>query len=78
VHDAISAERLGIPAVAVITRQFLPTGHVMADFLGLHNYPVACIAHPISDNTELEISAKAEMVVQQSLVLLERQHRANE
>jgi hypothetical protein len=76
VHDAITAEKLGIPAVAVVTQRFLPTGRVMADFLGLHDYPVACIAHPISNNTELEISAKAEEVVWQGLTLLESPLRA--
>lgn len=70
-HDAISAEKLGIPAVAVITDRFLPTARVMASFAGLKDYPVACIAHPISHNTEAEVRAKAEEVVAQALTILQ-------
>jgi len=70
-HDAISAERLGIPAVGVITERFLPTARIMADFVGLGEYPVACIQHPISDNTEEEIHAKAKLLVRQAVAILQ-------
>lgn len=69
-HDAISAEKLGIPAVGVMTERFLPTARAMADFLGLREYPVACIAHPISNNTEAEMLRKADEVVDQAVRLL--------
>jgi hypothetical protein len=72
VHDAISAEKLGIPSAAVITDRFLPTARVMADFAGLPGYPVACIAHPISNNTPAEIQAKAEEIVGQIVAILRR------
>ena len=62
-HDAISAERLGIPAAGVITDRFAPTARVMAQFMGLTDYPVAVVAHPISNNTDNEIRAKAAEVV---------------
>ena len=75
-HDAISAEKLGIPAVAVITERFLPTGRVMASFAGLKDYPLACIAHPISHNTEAEIRSKAEEIVDQVLTILQRPPRS--
>jgi hypothetical protein len=65
VHDAISAEKLGIPAAGIVTDRFLPTARVMADFAGLSGYPVVCIAHPISNNTDSEIRAKAEEIVSQ-------------
>jgi hypothetical protein len=71
VHDAISAERLGIPAAGVITDRFLPTARVMAEFVGLPDYPVAVIAHPISNNTEAEIRAKAEEIARQAVALLQ-------
>ncbi len=74
-HDAISAEKLGIPAVGVVTERFLPTARVMADFVGLRDYPVACIEHPISDNTEDEIRAKAILVVRQALEILQQPPR---
>ena len=71
-HDAISAERLGIPAVGVMTDRFLPTARAMAATLGLPEYPVACIAHPISNNTEAELQRKADEIVDQLLELLVR------
>ncbi len=69
-HDAISAEKMGIPSVAVITHRFMPTAHTMAQFLGLRDYPVACIAHPISNNTLEELQAKANEVLEQAVALL--------
>ena len=69
-HDAISAEKLGIPAVGVMTDRFLATARAMANFLGLHEYAVACIAHPISNNTEEQIRAKAAEIVAQCASLL--------
>jgi hypothetical protein len=70
VHDAISAEKLGIPAVGVMTNRFLPTARAMARFLGLADYPVASIEHPISNNTESENRHHAEEILRQVLDLL--------
>ena len=70
-HDAISAERLGIPAAGVITDRFMPTARVMAQFVGLPDYPVALVAHPISNNTDQQIRTKAEEVVRQAVVLFQ-------
>jgi hypothetical protein len=75
VHDAISAERLGIPAAGVITDRFLPTARVMAEFAGLAGYPVVCIAHPISNNTDQQVRAKAEEVVSQVVSILQNPTR---
>jgi sensor domain CHASE-containing protein len=78
VHDAISAERLGIPAAGVITDRFASTARVMAEFVGLPGYPVAIVAHPISNNTDAEIRAKAEQIVQQAIALLQSPLRARD
>jgi hypothetical protein len=53
-----------------MTDRFLPTARAMAAFLGLREYPVACIAHPISHNTEAEMQAKAAEIVTQSVSML--------
>jgi hypothetical protein len=71
VHDAISAEKLGIPAAGVITDRFIPTARAMAEFMGLPEYPVAVLGHPISNNTDEEIRAKAAEVVRQVIALLQ-------
>jgi hypothetical protein len=70
VHDAISLERLGVPSACIITDGFLPTGRVMADFAGLPGYPMVVIQHPIADNTDQQLAAKAERIVQQSVEIL--------
>jgi NifU-like domain len=70
VHDAISLERLGVPSACIISDGFLPTGRVMADFAGLPGYPMVVIQHPIADNTDQQLAAKAEQVVQQSVEIL--------
>ena len=69
-HDAILLERLGVPSACIITDGFLPTGRVMADFAGLPGYPMVVIQHPIADNTDQQLGAKAEQIVQQSVEVL--------
>jgi hypothetical protein len=51
-HDAVTAERLGIPAMAVITAQFVSAAELMANALGFPGYRFAVISHPISSATE--------------------------
>jgi len=77
VHDAISAEKLGIPSAGVITDRFAPTARVMAEFAGLPGYPVVSIAHPISNNTDEEMRTKAEEVVRQVAAILLSPRRAH-
>ena len=55
-----------------MTDHFLPTARAMARSLGLPDYPVACIAHPISNNTEVELHQKADELVTQVQALLLR------
>jgi len=71
VHDAISAEKLGIPAAGVITDRFTSSARVMADFAGLPGYPVVSIPHPISNNTDDEMRAKAEEAARQVVAILQ-------
>ena len=42
----------------------------MADFAGLPGYPLVVIDHPIADNTEQQLRAKAEQIVQRSVEIL--------
>ena len=59
----MSAERLGIPAVAVITDRFEGTARAMAEASGLADYPFAIIPHPVAGNSDDELRAKAELTV---------------
>jgi hypothetical protein len=69
-YDAISAEKAGIPATAIITDRFKETAQVMAQVSGMPNYPFVVIPHPISNNTEAVLRAKAEDAVRQCLTIL--------
>jgi len=58
-HDAISSERVGTPAVGVMTRNFVTAADLMAKVLGLPDYAYAIIDHPVSSATEKELEARA-------------------
>jgi hypothetical protein len=69
-HDALAAESRGIPAVAVMTDRFEPTARAVAEVNGLPDYPYVVIAHPIANNTDDELRAKAEAVIGRIVTLL--------
>ena len=68
----MSAERLGIPAVAIITDRFAASARAMAEANGLADYPFAIIAHPVAGNSDAELRAKAEQAVSAIVPLLTR------
>ena len=68
----MSAERLGIPAVAIITDRFEASARAMAEANGLADYPFAVIAHPVAGNSDAELRAKAEQAVSALVPLLTR------
>ncbi len=65
---------MGIPAVAVMTDRFVRSAEVVAQVNGLPGYPFAVIAHPVADNDDDTLRAKAQLAVQRIVPLLtERQ-----
>ena len=58
-HDAISSERVGTPAVGVMTRKFVSAADLMAKVLGMPGYDFAVIDHPVSSATDEELEARA-------------------
>ena len=66
----MSAEKLGLPAVAVITDRFEASARAMAEANGRPDYPFAVIAHPIAGNTDEELRDKAERAVELVVPLL--------
>ena len=71
----MSAERLGIPAVAIITDRFEASARAMAEANGLGDYPFAIIPHPVAGNPDDELRAKAEQAVTLLVPLLTRRKR---
>jgi alkanesulfonate monooxygenase SsuD/methylene tetrahydromethanopterin reductase-like flavin-dependent oxidoreductase (luciferase family) len=72
----MSAERMGIPAVAIITDRFEASARAMAEVNGLADYPFAIIAHPVAGNTDEELRRKAEQAVSALVPLLTRRPRS--
>ncbi|HEX7787338.1 MAG TPA: hypothetical protein VF653_14055 [Methylomirabilota bacterium] len=68
----MSAERLGLPAVAIITDRFEASARATAEANGLADYPFAIIAHPVAGNSDAELRAKAEQAVRAIVPLLTR------
>jgi hypothetical protein len=71
-HDAVSAERLGTPAVAIMTDAFVDGAELMARALGVPGYPFVVIAHPIASATDDELQAKARAAAEHAAQLLIR------
>ncbi len=69
-HDAISVEKVGIIATAIITDRFVPTAQAMAEVSGMSGFPFAVIPHPISNNDDAVLRAKAAAAVQQCVAIL--------
>jgi hypothetical protein len=69
-HDAIAAERLGIPAVGVMTDRFERTARVVAQVNGLPDYPFAVITHPVANDSDERLLAKAEIAAESIVPLL--------
>lgn len=69
-HDAIEAERLGIPAVAIITDRFIRSAEVVGELNGLPGYPFAVIEHPVANNDDAVLREKAQIAVKRIVSLL--------
>ena len=69
-HDAIEAERLGIPAVAIITDRFARTAQAVSVVNGLKDYPFSIIPHPVANNDDNVLRAKAREAVKEIVTLL--------
>jgi hypothetical protein len=71
-HDAISAEQAGVAATAIITDRFVQTAQVMAQVSGVPGFPFAVIPHPISNNDDAMLHAKAAEAVRRCVAILLR------
>ncbi len=69
-HDAIEAERLGIPAVAIITDRFVHSAELVGQLNGMPGYPFVVIAHPVANNDDAVLRVKAQAAVRDIVPLL--------
>ena len=60
--DGIKLEKAGIPAVSIVTDQFVETGKEMAVSHGVPEYEFLVTPHPIANLTEAELDAAADQL----------------
>ena len=68
--DAISFEKRGIPAVAIITEPFIPTATAIAELSGMPGYPHAVIPHPVSSLSPEDVRRRADAIATRVEALL--------
>jgi len=69
-HDAITAEKAGVPAAAVMTDAFVATAEALARACGMPGYRFAVIAHPIAPDDDDALRRKAGAAVRRCVELL--------
>lgn len=69
-HDAVSAERSGVPAVAIMTSAFADGAALMAVALGAPGFGFVVIDHPISSAGDAALEARARDAAGQAARLL--------
>jgi hypothetical protein len=72
VRDGISVAKLGIPAVALVTENFLPQGDFVAASLGMPEVPRIRIPHPIAGTGVQYMREVAEQITPLILNALEK------
>ena len=55
----MTAERLGVPAIGVMTERFVSAAELMARVLGMPGYPFVVIPHPVSSAGDDALRAMA-------------------
>jgi hypothetical protein len=69
-HDAVTAERLGVPAIGVMTERFVSAAELMARVLGMPGYPFMVIPHPVSSATDEALRTMARITANEASRLL--------
>ena len=62
--DGILLEKAGIPAVSIVTDEFIPAGHEMASDWGLPQYKFLDMPHPIANLNEAELDQRADEILE--------------
>ena len=74
--DAILMEEQGVPAIAVVTAPFRPTGEAMAASWGMGGYPFLDMSHPIANLTDKELNDRADRLLEAVERLLQPDDRS--
>ena len=69
-HDGISFEKLGKPALVICTEPFERTAKSIARVLGVPEYPFALVEHPIGSRSAEELQVLADHAYRQGVAVL--------
>ena len=69
-HDSVFFEKAGIPAAAFATTEFANAARAQADALGMPDFELIYVEHPIQPLTEAEVQQRADAVFDQLLAKL--------
>jgi len=72
VHDGITFEQSGKPALVICTHPFAPTSRMIARTVGVPDFRFALVDHPIGSATPAELRARAEDAYRQGVDILLR------
>jgi hypothetical protein len=70
VHDSVFFEKAGIPVAAFATTEFANAARAQADALGMPDFELIYVEHPIQPLTEAEVQQRADAVFDQLLAKL--------
>ncbi len=69
-HDSVFFENAGIPVAAFATTEFANAGRAQADALGMPDFNLIFVEHPIQPLTEEEVHRRADAVYDQLIKTL--------
>jgi hypothetical protein len=69
-HDTITAEKKGVPAIGVMTTRFVTAAELMCRVLGMPDYKFVVIDHPISSAADAHLADCARATLDQARRLL--------
>ena len=66
----MTGERRGLPAVSIMTEQFVSAADLMAQVLGAPGFPFVTVDHPISSASTEELGRRASVAADECAAIL--------
>jgi hypothetical protein len=70
VLDSILFEKVGVPAITIVTDAFVDTGKLMASKWGIPEFHFLSVPHPVANLTDAELDQCADDVIHDVVKLL--------
>jgi len=70
VHDGVTFEKNGIPSAVITTTEFVNAAKIQAEALGMPQFSVITVSHPIQNLTSEEVKARADGIVERIVAKL--------